>query len=132
MFVTEGPRLAKVTEIPVTELFRSAAPNDLEIPSKLEKDVNLDGTNSTSPLESIEVSKKQTQNGVKTTPKNVLPIGKRAETKHEGDPNSLDPKSTPSLCLLPATTTLVVSKMTERSWNVYENKGPCGKIRNEA
>jgi hypothetical protein len=51
----------------------------LEIPSKLEKDVNSDGTNSTNPLESIKVSKKQTQNGVKTTPKNVLPIGKRAQ-----------------------------------------------------
>jgi hypothetical protein len=79
MFFTEDPRPPKATEIPVTEPFRSVAPNDLEIRSKLEKDVNLDGTNSTSPLESIEVSKKQTQNGVKTTPKDVLPIGKRAQ-----------------------------------------------------
>jgi hypothetical protein len=79
MFFTEDPRQAKATEIPVTGPFRSVAPNDLEIPSNLEKDVNSDGTNSTSPLESIKVSKKQTQNGVKTTRKNVLPIGKRAQ-----------------------------------------------------
>jgi hypothetical protein len=47
-----------------------------------EKDVKIYGTNSTSPLASIKVSK----NELKTNSKNVLKIRKKAKTNWKADP----------------------------------------------
>jgi len=75
-FVTGDPWPVGARAKTTAERCPGASANDLEIPSKFKKDVNLDGTNSTSPLESKKLSKKRTQNEVKITPKNVRRVRK--------------------------------------------------------
>jgi hypothetical protein len=52
---------------------------------KFKKDVNLEGTNSISPLESTKVSK----NELETNWKNGLRIGRKAQTKQKSDPETV-------------------------------------------
>jgi hypothetical protein len=58
MYVTEDPRLVRATAFPATDRSRKAAPNVPEIRRKFKKDVNCNGTELISHLESTEVSKK--------------------------------------------------------------------------
>jgi hypothetical protein len=55
--------MAKV--IRATECSQKTSPSILPACRKIKKDVNLEGTNRRSPLESTKVSKKQTQNKLK-------------------------------------------------------------------
>jgi hypothetical protein len=78
-FVTEDARMVWARAIPATECSRRAAPNDLERPCNFKEDVKIMRTNSTSPLESPWISRRQTQNGAKSKPKNALRICKRLQ-----------------------------------------------------
>jgi hypothetical protein len=86
MFVTEYPRLAQPTEIPSRVPFRSGAANDLEVPRRFEKDVNLEGTNSTSPVESAKVSKNELKTNSKQRRKTCLLWAKKAKQSTSGTP----------------------------------------------
>ena|SRR5208283_90032 len=59
MFVTEDPRPLRARANRTTECCRGAAPNDFERSGTLKKDVKIEGTNSTSHLESTKVSKNE-------------------------------------------------------------------------
>jgi hypothetical protein len=76
MFVTEDPRLLRARAIPATVCFHRAAPDVLEKPCTFKKDVKIEGTNPTSHLESIKVSKKRTHNGAESKPKTCCEYAK--------------------------------------------------------
>jgi hypothetical protein len=120
--VTEDPRLVRATAIPTTEFSRKATTSVLGTHSKLKKDVNFNGTNRRSPLESTKVSKNKLKMGSKQSGKTCRKYAIEPEQKQKGDPNLPDYRSTPRLCLSPPTTTVLTSKLSERSLNVYENK----------
>ncbi len=61
IFICEDPRLVRAMAIPATGCSSKAARNVPEMSRKFTKDVNINGTNLTSPLESIKVPKKRTQ-----------------------------------------------------------------------
>jgi hypothetical protein len=61
ILISEDPRLLRAMAIPATECFSRAAANVPEARRKLTKDVNFNGTNLRSPLESPKVPKKRTQ-----------------------------------------------------------------------
>ena len=65
IFISEDPRLVRVMAIPATECSIRAAANVPETRRKFTKDVNIDGTNRRSPLESTKVAKKRTQKACK-------------------------------------------------------------------
>ena len=120
MFVTEDRQPVRTTAAPTTEPSRRAATSVLGTHSRLKKDVNFNGTNRRSHLESTKVSKNKLKMGSKQSGKTCCKYAKEPEQKQKGDPNLPDYRSTPRLCLSPATTTVVTSKLSERSLNVYE------------
>src|SRR5208337_3896115 len=65
IFVSEDPRLASTIAIAATECSSKAAANVPKTRRKFTKDVNINGTNRISPLESTKVSKKRTQKACK-------------------------------------------------------------------
>ncbi len=65
IFISEDPRLVRAMPIPGTECSSKAAANAPETRRKFTKDVNINGTNLTSPLESTKVPKKRTQKACK-------------------------------------------------------------------
>ena len=69
IFVTEDPQQVGARANPTTEFCRRAVPNDFESPGNFERDVKIEGTNSTSPLESTKVSKNELEMGPKLCPK---------------------------------------------------------------
>ena len=77
IFITGDPPLVRAMGIPATECFSKAAPNVPETRIKFRKDVNSDGTNRRSPLESTKVPKnepkrrpKEAEKCAKSTQKN--------------------------------------------------------------
>jgi hypothetical protein len=71
MWATEDPRLAGARAILAAECSRKAVPTILLTRAKFKKDVNLEGTNSTSPLKSIKTSKNELKTNSKRTPNEV-------------------------------------------------------------
>jgi hypothetical protein len=71
MCATEDPRLAGARANLAAERSRKTAPTILLTCSKFKKDVNLEGTNSTSPLESTKGSKNELKTNSKRTPNEV-------------------------------------------------------------
>jgi hypothetical protein len=72
MCATEDPRLAGARAILAAEHSRKAAPAILLTRAKFKKDVNLEGTNSTSPLESAKTSKNELKTNSKRSGKTCL------------------------------------------------------------
>jgi hypothetical protein len=66
IFISEDPGLARTMAIAATECSSKAAANVRETPRKFTKDVNINGTNRTSALESTKVPKKRTQKACKS------------------------------------------------------------------
>jgi len=76
IFISEDPWLVRVMAIPATVCSSKAAPNVPETSGKFRKDVNSDGTNRRSPLESTKVPKnepkrrpKEAEKCAKSTPR---------------------------------------------------------------
>jgi hypothetical protein len=67
----KDPRLVRARVSPMAKCHRSAVPSGLERPGTFKKDVKIEGTNSTSLLESTKLSKKRTQNAPKLSPKSA-------------------------------------------------------------
>ncbi len=65
IFISEDPRLVRPMPIPGTECSSKAAANAPKTRRKFTKDVNINGTNLRSPLESTKVPKKRTQKACK-------------------------------------------------------------------
>ena len=136
MFVTEHPRLVRARVKPTTKCCRGARPNDSDRPSTFKKDVKIVGTNSTSHLESTRVSKKRTQNGGESKPKTCCEYAKvpkqpglqRVRRQLPCPSLRTDTMSSPT----PSHHKVAILNLNERSWNVYENKGPLRKTRGQS
>ena len=72
MCAAEDPRLAGASAILAAERLRKAVPTILQTCRKFKKDVNLEGTNSTSPLESTKGSKTELKTNSKRSGKTCL------------------------------------------------------------
>jgi hypothetical protein len=80
--VSEDPRLLGARAVHATECSRKAAGDVPKTGRNFKKDVEFNGTNSISPVESTKVSK----NELKTNWKNVLFIRKKPPTNRKSNP----------------------------------------------
>ncbi len=78
IFICEDPRLVRAMAIPATGCSSKATRNVPEMSRKFTKDVNIDGRNQRSPLESTKVPKnkpkkraKEAEKSAKSTPKST-------------------------------------------------------------
>jgi hypothetical protein len=86
IFISEDPRLVRVMAIAATECFSKAAPNVPKTRRKFIKDVNINGTNLTSPLESTKVPKKRTQKAPKRGRKMCQEYAKKLKQSERATP----------------------------------------------
>ena len=86
IFISEDPRLVRPMPIPATECSSKAAANVPETRRKFTKDVNINGTNRRSPLESTKVPKKRTQKACKRGRKMSQEYAKKLKRSERATP----------------------------------------------
>jgi len=92
IFISENPRLVRVMAIPARECSSKAAANVPETRRKFRKDVNSDGTNRRSPLESTQVPKKRTQKASKRGRKMCQEYAKKLKQSERAAPKGQIPE----------------------------------------
>jgi hypothetical protein len=86
IFISEDPGLVRAMAIAATECSGKAAANVPETRRKFTKDVNIDGTNRRSPLESTKVPKKRTQKASKRGRKMCQEYAKKLKQSERATP----------------------------------------------
>ena len=104
IFISEDPRRVRAMAISATECSSKAAANVPETRRKFTKDVNSNGTNRRSPLESTKVPKKQTQKASKRDRKMCQEYAKKLKQGERATPKGqileAHPESPPGNCAL--------------------------------
>ena len=86
IIVSEDPGLARTMAIAATECSSKAAANVPKTRRKFTKDVNINGTNRRSPLESTKVPKKRTQKASKKGRKKCQEYAKKLKQSERASP----------------------------------------------